>query len=143
MPTTVPTSLASSKPLQTELSTQDKAAIGTLVPAAFIICALISVLGWRRHQRLKQAALRNSESKPDDNTQPYFQQKAELEDEERRRHELEVHETTYEVDGNDSRFEVEGDQNGHQMMIDGERHRMPSQRNMQELRGEEHSRELE
>ena len=62
-------------------------------------------------------------------------QKAELEDEERRKHELEAAGIRYEMEGEDKIFEMLGDGNAMAGTA-------PSD-NKQELRGAEHSRELE
>ena len=77
-------------------------------------------------------------------TQPYLQQKAELEAEETRRLELEAVEVTYEMDGSDHRNEMpaQGSEVGNE--IDTiERPALSSLRERHELRGEEHSKELE
>ena len=64
-------------------------------------------------------------------TQPYLQQKAELEAEENRKHELEARERRYEMGSEGERYELPA----------GERDAM--RRTRQELRGEEHSTELD
>ena len=69
------------------------------------------------------------------NTQLYVDQKAELEAEERRKHELEAYSIRYEVEGEDSFFEMPGDGNS--------RMGLASFNQTHELRGTEHSKELE
>ena len=77
-------------------------------------------------------------------TQPYLQQKAELEAEEKRRIELEAVEVRYEMDGGDDRKEMPAPGSDVRTEIDTTtRPSMPSLRETQELRGEEFSRELE
>lgn len=77
-------------------------------------------------------------------TQPYLQQKAELEAEEKRRLELEAVEVRYEMDGETSRKAMPAPGNDVRNEIDTvTRPPMPSLRERQELRGEEFSRELE
>lgn len=66
---------------------------------------------------------------PED-TQPYLQHKAELEDEERRRHEMDAREARYEMNGEDTM---------HEIGTGGDR-RISA---LQELKGPEHSKELE
>ena len=68
---------------------------------------------------------------PKGKSQPYLQQKAELEAEENRKHELEAEERKYEMGTAGERYELSAE----------EGQRKPSCR--QELRGEEYSRELE
>ena len=88
---------------------------------------------WLRSRKIKEkTALRERETVPEDN-QPYFQQKAELEAEEKRKHELEAEERRYELDGESRIHEIS----------DESSHGLPSFYVRQELRGEEHSRELE
>ena len=80
----------------------------------------------------------------EEETQPYLQQKAELEAEEKRRLELEAVEVRYEMDGRDHRNEMPEQGNGVGNEIDTiERPALSSLRERHELRGEEHSKELE
>ena len=67
--------------------------------------------------------------------QLYVDQKAELEDEERRKHELDASGITYEMEGEDRIFEMPGD--GEMGIRSGQSNRT------QELRGADHSKELE
>ena len=79
----------------------------------------------------------NIKSDPDvtDNTQPYVDRKAELEDEERRKHELDGAGIRYEVEGQDTFYEMPS--NGNAEM------RLSSLRQTHEIPGMEHSQELE
>lgn len=87
---------------------------------------------FRSYKIKKTKALRGKLTVPED-SQPYLQQKAELEAEETRKHELEVGEIRHELDG---KIRI-------QEISDESSHGLPSVYQRQELRGEEHSRELE
>lgn len=77
-------------------------------------------------------------------TQPYLQQKAELEAEEKRRLELEAVEVRYEMDGANDSKEMPAPGSDVRNEIDTiTRPPMPSLRERQELRGEDCSKELE
>ena len=78
----------------------------------------------------EDASSQNRES-PHEETQPYLQQKAELEAEENRKHRLEARERRYEMGSEGERYELPA----------GGRDSM--RRTRQELRGEEHSKELD
>ncbi len=69
------------------------------------------------------------------NVQLYVDQKAELEDEERRKHELDASGITYEMEGEDRIFEIPGGGDTGDRSAQSDR--------PQELRGAEHSKELE
>ncbi len=111
-----------------------KLATGVTIPVALLGLVLLGFLVYRR--RKKQKTLEEDPASQDlgslqEDPQPYLQQKAELEAEEKRKHELEARERTYEMGNEGERYELpveEGD-----LMI----------RSRQELRGEEHSGELE
>lgn len=114
--------------------TKVKLATGVTIPVALLGLVLLGFLVYRR--RKKQKTLEEDLASQDlgslqEDPQPYLQQKAELEAEEKRKHELEARERRYEMGNEGERYELpveEGDS-----MI----------RSRQELRGEEHSRELE
>ena len=114
------------------LDSQARIGIGVGIPAAVVTIFLLALLSWRRARKNKKAnVLKGEDTVPEDN-QPYLQQKAELEAEEKRKHELEAEERRYELDG-ESRI--------HEMLdVDS---RGLSSHTRQELRGEEFSRELE
>ena len=114
---------------------RDKIAIGVTIPVVIvvIISLCIGVLLWR-HKKSKQGQKPQTDTDaamPISNRQPYLQHKAELEDEERRKHELEAHEARYEMDGDDEIHEM-GSEDGRRRLS-----------RLQELRGPEHSQELE
>ena len=115
------------------LDKQAKIGIGVAIPVAVTALVLLIVLLWRRSRKIKESdGLKEENAVPEDN-QPYLQQKAELEAEEKRKNELEAEEKRYELDG-ETRI--------HEMSDEGS-HGLPYPNVMQELRGEEHSRELE
>ena len=104
------------------------------IPVAFLGLALLGFLLYRR--RKNQKALKEEDPTSQEpgslkDPQPYLQQKAELEAEEKRKHELEARERRYEIGNEGERYELPVEEVG--LM-------MPSR---QELRGEEHSKELE
>ena len=68
---------------------------------------------------------------PQEDSQPYLQRKAELEAEETRKHELEARQRRCEVGNEGERYELPVEERD--LMV----------RSRQELRGEEHSKELE
>lgn len=78
----------------------------------------------KRRKREKEAVASNQDDSGD--TQLYLEQKAGLDDEQRR-HEMEATELRYEMEGEDRIYELPAE----------------DKRNRQELRGEEHARELE
>ena len=109
-----------------------KIGIGIAISVVVMVSLLASFL-WLRYRKIKETnALREKQMVPED-SQPYLQQKAELEAEEKRKHELEAEERRYELDGERMIHE----------MSDESSHGLPSSYLRQELRGEEHSRELE
>ena len=78
----------------------------------------------------EEDATSKKEGSQHEDQQPYLQQKAELEAEEKRKYELEARERRYEIGVEGERYELPVE--GQDMMI----------RTRQELRGEEHSTEL-
>ena len=116
-----------------------KVEIGNAIafPVAFLVLSLLGYVAYKRRKIKKtlteeDATLQQGQVSPQENNQPYLQQKSELEAEENRKHELEARERRYE------------------MGIEGERHELPVKeegnsmiRTRQELRGEEHSKELD
>ena len=126
-----------SKPV---LSTQDKGGIGVGVSLFVLIAVGFLLFGWRiwqrkRQERVGRHADKNSEA-VDESTQPYLQPKAELEDAENRKHEL---------NALNRRFELEGDTNMRLEMPAVSQYLDSSPPLLvqigQELRGEEHAQE--
>ena len=119
------------------LSAGAKIGIGLGIPAFVVSTLLFAFIFWRRSRSAKDAKTSEEEnsfeSQVDD--RPYLQQKAELEDEERRIHEM---------DGEGKRYELDGEVRCHEMPIvekgaGGQR----TETTMQELRGEEFAKEME
>ena len=112
-------------------------AVAVTISVAFLGMVLLAFLMYARQKAQKklrkeaEGASSQNNGSPHENTQPYLQQKAELEAEENRKHELEAQERTYEMGSEGERYELPtGKQDA---MI----------RARQELRGEEHSKELD
>ena len=109
------------------------ATAGASVIAIVVLVIVFSLLlvVRRRQLRKTEVVVPTQDASIDEgqNTQLYFQQKVELDDEQRR-HEIEAVELRYEVEGDDTAREIPGD----------ERHG-PTGR--QELPGEDHARELD
>ena len=86
----------------------------------------------RKRRGKKEEAIASNQNTGQDegnnDAQPYFQQKGELDDEQR----------IHEMDAVEPRYEMEGDDRIHEIPVE-ERHRRSLR---QELRGEEHAREL-
>lgn len=127
--------LQSSKP-DPKLHKKEKLIIilTTTVPLSALI--LLGILAYRKKRHSRSTAARDedktSSPRPStDNTQPYLQKKPELEAEARAKYELETYQRTYELPGEDAIHE----------MPNGKERRIISR--LQELRGAEHSVELE
>lgn len=108
---------------------------GVAIPIAALGLALLGFLVYRRRKNKKtlkegDPTLQDLGS-PQEDPQPYLQQKAELEAEEKRKHELEAREKRFEMGNEGERYELPVEEED--LMI----------RTRQELRGEEHSKELE
>lgn len=115
------------------LDEQAKIGIGIAVPVFVITLLLLALQLWRRYRKAKKANAPKEEHMIPEDNQPYLQQKAELEAEEKRKHELHAEERRYELDGESRIHEIPEESS----------HGMQSLHMRQELRGEEHSRELE
>ena len=114
-----------------------KVAYAVAIPVALLGLVLLLFLLYKRRKAQKTLKEEEEDSSsqdkgpPHEETQPYLQKKAELEAEEKRKHELEAREMRYEMGTEGERYELPA----------GERDSM--KRTRQELRGEEHSTELE
>lgn len=104
---------------------------------------LVAVIYLRRRRR-RQRSLdkgKGGVAEPSEENQPYLQQKAELEAAQKRQLELDGREVRYEMDGAQTRHEVEGAESANEM---SERPWLQGSLLLtHELRGEEHSKELE
>ena len=124
-------------------TTKDKAATGVVIPVVAIISLVLGILFYLRRRRKRSESGKDTHGSEEE-TQPYLQQKAELEAEEKRRLELEALEVRYELDGRDysSEMPAQGSEVGNE--IDTiERPALSSLKERHELKGEEHSKELE
>ncbi|KAG8529155.1 uncharacterized protein KY384_005790 [Bacidia gigantensis] len=112
--------------------------VGIAVPSAIILILLISAFVFRnfRRRRLRRKnEMSKSEKSPlADNTQAYLQQKPELEAEEQQRHEL---------DGQQKFHELDGVEEVQEAPAGATEQRAALVRTRQELRGVEHSQELD
>lgn len=93
---------------------------------------MLALLLWRRYRKNKGANAATADHVASEGVQPYLQQKPELEAEEKGKQELDAEERRYELDGDNGRHE----------MSDMSDNGLPASRVLQELRGEEHAREL-
>ena len=129
--------------ISSRFTTRDKAATGIVVPVVAIISLVLGILFYLRRRRKRSNSGEDTHGSEEE-TQPYLQQKAELDAEEKRRLELETVEVRYELDGRDCRNEMpaQGSEVGNE--IDTiERPVMSSLKERHELKGEECSKELE
>ena len=112
-----------------------KVANGVAIPVASLGLVLFGFFVYKRRKAQKTLkeddATSQNQGSLHEETQPYLQQKAELEAEENRKHELEARERRYEVGNEGERYELPVEEEGSMIQI------------RQELRGEEHSTELE
>ena len=112
-----------------------KISLGVAIPVASLGLVLLGYLVYKRRKVQKTPEEEDPTSKkegsPHEDQQPYLQQKAELEAEETRKHELEARERRYEMGVEGERYELPVEGQG--IMI----------HTRQELRGEEHSTELD
>ena len=126
------------------LSHNDRIIAGTTISIVAIILAIISLLAWRKVRRSRRVAAAHANAdtnSPGGDAQPYLQQKAELDDEQRR-HELGIEETRNEPDDSGEVQELEGEDSRHEILTEVP-HVIPSLLERHELRGEEHSKELD
>lgn len=109
-----------------------KIAIGTVVPVLLITVLALAIRRILQHRKRKLVDLSNGTGILSDESHPYLQQKGELEAEEKRK---------YELPAEERRYELEEDNQIREMSTTDSPYEMSTQRT-QELRGEEHSREL-
>lgn len=105
--------------------------------------SFITIYLWRKRRRSQSFRSKNEIPESSDDTQPYLQQKAELDSEERRQLELDGQELRYEMDGAEGRYEIQRSDVSHEVPVERRRHGLLSLGQIHELRGEEHSKELE
>lgn len=114
------------------LDERAKIGIGIAIPFVVGALLLLALLLWRRYRKNKRANAATAEHVESEGVQPYLQQKPELEAEEKRKQELDAEERRYELNGESEIHE----------MSDTSNNGLPASRVLQELRGEEHAREL-
>ena len=111
----------------------------------FVALIVLGTLAWRKYRKRRIAAATDATDKDSSSssgaTQPYLQQKSELDAEEARKHELHAEEQRYESAGSTIHEMQDGDQD-HEIIAEA-RIAMASLRATHELKGEEHSKELE
>lgn len=127
-----PTEASTSTSRYHHLDEQAIIGIGIAIPVIVIALLLLALLLWRRSRKIKKANVTEVQHPISEDKQPYLQQKAELEAEEKRKHELEAEERRYELDGESRIHEISESSHG-----------LPPFSVRQELRGEDHSRELD
>ena len=138
-----PTTNSAARNISTDFTKEDKVATGVVIPVVAIISLVLGILFYLRRRRKRSESSKHRHGSEEE-SQPYLQQKAELEAEEKRRLELEAVEVRYEMDGRDHRNEMSahGSEDGNE--IDTiERPITSSLNDRHELKGEEHSKELE
>ena len=114
------------------LDEQAKIGMGIAIPFGVGALLSLALLLWRRYRKDKGAKVATAEHVASEGVQPYLQQKPELESEEKRKQELDAEERRYELDGENRTHE----------MSDRSSSALPVSGVLQELRGEEHAREL-
>ena len=105
-----------------------------VLPIVGLMIVLLYFVDIRRYRKQRSQATSTNQPDMTSNKQLYVDQKAELEDEERRKHELDADGIAYEMEGEDTFFEMSGD---------GYKETRSVSNRTQELRGMEHSTELE
>ena len=138
-----PTTSSAGEDISSGFTAKDKAATGVVISVVATISLVLGILFYLRRQRKRSNSGKDT-YKSEEEIQPYLQQKAELDAEEKRRLELEAVEVRYEMDGSDHRNEMpaQGSEVGNEVDTI-ERSALSSLRERHELRGEEHSKELE
>ena len=127
------------------MSPKEKTAIDAVGSGLFVALIIIGTLAWRKYRKRRIAAatdaINEGPSSSSEDTQPYLQQKSELDAEEARKHELHAEEQRNELAGIAIHEMQEGNQS-HEILTEA-RITMASLRATHELKGEEHSKELE
>ena len=109
--------------------------VSVVLPTVGLMILLLCVIVVRRYRKKRSYAASTVHPETTSETRIYLDQKAELEDEERRRHELEAGGRVHEMDGQDTVFEMPGN--------DKSRMQLASSHRTHELRGPDHTQELE
>ena len=109
--------------------------VSVIVPTAGLMILLLCFVAIRRYRKKRSQTALVKQPDMTSDTQLYVDHKAELEDGERRKHELSGTEVTYEMEGEDRIFEMPSDA--------GARTNLASVQGIHEMTGAEHSKELE
>ena len=109
--------------------------LSVVLPTLGFMILLLCFVIIRRYRKKRRHSALAVDPKTISDTQLYLDQKAELEDDQRRRHELEAGRTMHEMDGQDTMFEMTGDNNSRMQLALSHR--------THELRGPDHTQELE
>ena len=109
--------------------------LSVVLPTTGLMILLLCFIIIRSYRKKRSHDAFSVHPKASSDTQLYFDQKAELEDEEPRRHELEAGGKVHEVGGQDTIFEMPGNNNS--------RMQLASSHRTHELRGPDHTQELE
>lgn len=117
------------------INTTQMIIVSVTVTTAGLIILLFCFVAIRRYRKKRSQATLVKQPDMTSDTQPYLDQKAELEDEERRKHELSSTGIMYEMEGENRIFEMPSDA--------GTRTKSTSLQRIHEMRGAEHSKELE
>ncbi len=104
------------------INTGAKVAIGAFIPVIGIASlSFVTIYLWRKRRRAQSTKSNKNTSDSLDDTQPYLQQKAELDSEERRQLELDAQELRYEMDGAVEMYELEGSGDSHEVAAERRR----------------------
>ena len=127
------TEAPTSTPFHHHLDEQARIGIGIAVPVVVIALLVLALSMWRRYRKAKRPNVMEADDVKPEDSQPYLQQKAELEAEEKTKYELSAQEQKFELSGQSTINEILGESS----------HGVPFLvRERQELRDVEHSREL-
>lgn len=117
------------------ISTTQIIIVSTIVPIFGLVLLVLCFILLRRYPKKRNQAVVLNQPNMTSNTQLYVDRKAELENEERRRHEMDTEIPRYEVEGEGRVLEMPCDRDPGTVL--------PSLREIHEMRGAEHSQELE
>lgn len=132
--TALPSAAESSVPMR-RVHSKEIILVSVVVPITGMLMLLFCFIVIRKYRKKRSQAAFANLSAMTSNGQLYVDQKAELEDEQRIKHELESQGIRHEMEGEDSMFEMPGAENTRIGLA-------PSNRT-HELKGVEHSQELE
>lgn len=125
------------------LPKKDIIAIGVVISGVTILIVLLGMAQWRNRRRHKHTAQTEGDlAESSEDAQPYLQQKAELEAEERRQLELDAQDLQFEMEGTQARHEIGGTDNQNELSAESVQGN-GSGGLLHELRGEEHLKELD